>query len=282
MNLARTASAVIINADSMQVYRDFSILTARPRKKDMNKAVHRLYGTVDGGEACSVARWLADAMAEIECAWQAGQVPILVGGTGLYFRALLHGLSPVPDIPDEIRDTVRNYTSSDLYDTLQREDPAMAAKLHPTDRQRAARALEVSRASGKSLLEWQAMNGGGLQQFEPDLSVTKIIITLPREELYARCNARFAAMLEEGAIGEVQTLIARKLSSGLPVMKAIGVPEITGHLAGDLSREDVIRLGSQATRRYAKRQLTWFRNQCADWVWYDGLDEKGLDHADLL
>lgn len=255
--------AVVINADSAQVYADLAVLSARPSVAEMQGVPHRLFGAWDGAEACSAAAWAARARAEIAAAHAGGAVPILVGGTGLYLKVLLEGIAPIPAIDPEVRAMVRSLPQEEAWRLLQLEDPERAALLDPTDRQRIARALEVKRSTGVTLADWQQARSGGIAE---DVALHPLIIEPERTWLYRRCDARFAAMLAAGAIAEVEALLARGLDPALPVMRAIGVPEIAAHLAGEVTREAMVAAASQATRNYAKRQLTWFRRQPpADW-----------------
>jgi tRNA dimethylallyltransferase len=256
--LAEQMGGIVINADSAQVYRDLRILSARPTSKEEARAPHRLYGYRDGAQACSAAEWAADATAEIDAAHAAGRLPILVGGTGLYIRTLLDGIAPVPPIDPDVRAAVRAMTTDDAFAALVREDPAAAARLRPSDTSRIARALEVVRTTGRSLADWQEQKicgVGGRVNLRP------LVLLPPRDWLYARCDARFAAMMSTEGLDEVAGLLDRRLSPSLPVMRAIGVREIAGFLTGQLSREEALAAGQQATRRYAKRQYTWFRHQ---------------------
>jgi tRNA dimethylallyltransferase len=250
--------AVIINADGAQVYADLQILSARPSEEEMEGIEHRLFGAWDGAEACSAAAWAARAKAEIADVHAAGAVPILVGGTGLYLKVLLEGIAPIPEIDPAIRATVRALPDDAAYKLLQIEDPLRAAELDPGDRQRIARALEVKRSTGVTLADWQLAKAGGIAE---EIALHPLVIEPERAWLYDRCNRRFAQMLETGAIAEVEALLARGLNPDLPVMHAIGVPEIAAMLAGVLEKDAVIAAGSQATRNYAKRQFTWFRRQ---------------------
>jgi tRNA dimethylallyltransferase len=251
MALADLTPSVIINADSMQVYRDLRVVTARPPREDEARHPHRLFGYIDGAEACSAARWAADAKVAIGEAHEAGRLPILVGGTGLYIRTLLDGIAPVPAIEPAIRDAVRALPVSEAFEALTREDPIAAAQLAPADTTRVARALEVVRSSGRTLKEWQAHRHGGIGT---EIRLVPLILLPPRDWLFARCDTRFALMAEDGR-EEVAALVARKLDPALPVMRAIGVNEISDLAAGQL-----------ATRQYAKRQYTWFANQAPkDW-----------------
>ena len=263
LNLADEFGGTVINADSQQIYRDLRLLTARPDAADEARAPHRLYGYLDAAERGSAARWRDLAEGEIAAAAADGRLPLLVGGTGLYLRALMHGLAPVPEIPTEIRTE-----GLALYDALGggafRErlavlDPEAAARLPAGDRQRLTRAWEVVRATGVPLSHWQQQEAGTAARY----SFATILIMPPRAALYAGCDARFAAMVEAGALDEVRALAERGLSPELPAMKAVGVREMLGHLRGQTSLAEAIAAGQRATRRYAKRQMTWFRHQIA-------------------
>jgi len=249
---------VIVNADSAQVYRDLPILSAAPRPNELARAEHRLYGVLDGSQACSAADWAAMARREIEDVHASGRLPILVGGTGLYLRTLLQGIAPVPPIDPRIRRQVREASVEKNRERLLQLDPQSAARLNPADRLRIARALEVVLSTGKTLAEWQSRREGGI---EDAVALRPLILLPPREWLYRRCDERFAAMVEHGAAEEVRALLKRNLSPDLPVMRGIGVLEIAGWLNGEATREDAISAGQQATRRYAKRQYTWFAHQ---------------------
>jgi tRNA dimethylallyltransferase len=254
----RGRSAVVINADSAQVYRDLRVLSARPSEAEMRSVEHRLFGEWDGAEPCSAADWAARARREIEDAQRAGFLPILVGGTGLYLRTLLDGIAPVPAIDPAVRQAVRALPREDAYRALREEDPERAAALDAGDTTRIARALEVVRSTGKPLAHWQRERIGGIGA---GINLHPLILLPPREQLYQRCDARFGRMMDHGAVEEVEALLARGLSPSLPVMRAIGVPEIAGYLRGEWSREEALARGRQATRNYAKRQYTWFRRQ---------------------
>lgn len=259
----RGIDSVVINADSAQVYADLQILSARPAIDEMAGVTHRLFGSWDGGLACSAADWAAQARTEIAAAHAQGAVPILVGGTGLYLQTLLYGIAPIPSIDPAIRAAVRGLPVADAYAALRDEDPDRATKLAPTDTARVIRALEVIRSTGQPLSVWQREPHGGL---DAEVTLYPLVLLPPRDWLYERCNRRFAAMLECGAITEVAALLKRKLDPVLPVMRAIGVPEITALLEGRADFADTLACGAQATRNYAKRQFTWFRNQSpADW-----------------
>ena len=278
---ARAIDGVIINADSMQIYRDLAVLTARPGPAEMTQAPHRLYGTVDGATAFSVADWVAAATAEIDAAWDAGRVPILVGGTGLYFRALIDGLADVPDIPADVRRQVRARLERDgpaaAHAWLAELDPVMAERLAPGDRQRIGRALEVVLATGASLADYQRSTPAGpLAGPERAGALTKYVLVLPRDALYARVDARLADMLAQGALDEVAALAARRLDPDLPVMKALGVPPLMALLDGRLGRAEAQAQAQRDTRRYAKRQLTWLRHQFAHWPQADAQEHNSL------
>jgi tRNA dimethylallyltransferase len=268
-NLAASLRGTVINADSMQVYRELAILTARPAAADMARAPHRLYGIVSANEVYSVGRWLEDAACAIGEAEGEGRVPILVGGTGLYFKALIEGLAPVPDVPPEIREYWRDQAekvgTEGLYRELSVRDPAMAARLRPTDPQRIVRALEVIDATSVSLSEWQGERAAPVLAPE---AVLKLVIAPEREALYAATDARFDSMIEQGAIEEVRALLALGLDPGLPAMRAHGVRELAAYLSGMSSRAEAIAKAKTETRRYAKRQMTWLRRFMKDWEWF--------------
>jgi tRNA dimethylallyltransferase len=261
LRLARERDGVIINADSMQVYRELRILSARPTVEDEGQAPHRLYGHVSGAEDYSVGRWLADAKLEIQACWAIGKLPIVVGGTGLYFMALGGGLAEVPPIPAEVRERWRGF-AGDLHVELQKRDPLGAAKLNPADRQRIIRALEVADATGKPLSMWQVE--AQAQGFLNHVNVERWFVDVPREELYARSELRFDAMMAAGALDEVRVL--PPLLPEQPMMKAIGVPELQAHLRGEHALDDATAQAKIATRQYIKRQLTWWRGQMKDWT----------------
>lgn len=276
-----TGNAVVINADSAQVYADLAVLSARPSAAEMGGVPHRLFGAWDGATACSAADWAAAARTEIAAAHAAGQLPILVGGTGLYIRTLLDGIAPVPPIDPAIRAAVRALPVAEAHAALLREDPERAAALNPADTTRVARALEVVRSTGQTLAAWQTRREGGIG----DLVTVGGVVLLPeRSALYTRCDARFARMWAGGAIEEVRALIARRLDPDLPVMRAIGVAEVAAFLAGNMAEADAINSGQQATRRYAKRQYTWLRHQIPDaWtrIFYENTPPE-IDFATLF
>lgn len=261
--LAHAANGIVINADASQVYADLQILSARPSEEEMAGVPHRLFGHIDGAEACTAARWAAEARAEIGKAHRAGRLPILVGGTGLYLRTLLDGIAPVPDIDPGVRAAIRAMPVAEAHAALAEEDPEAAARLAPADTSRVARALEVVRSTGQPLSEWQRHKSGGIGQH---ITLSPMILLPPRDWLIARCDLRFGQMVDGGAVAEVEALLARNLSPDLPVMRAIGVPEIAAWMAGDIDRETMMERGRIATRQYAKRQYTWFSRQPpAEW-----------------
>lgn len=280
--VAEQLRGTIINADSMQVYRELAILTARPAEADMRRVPHRLYGIVSAREAYSVGRWLEDAARALQEAEGEGRMPILVGGTGLYFKALIEGLAPVPDVPPEIRKAWRERAeklgAEGLYRELSGRDPVMAARLRPSDPQRLVRAIEVIDATSISLSEWQG--AGTSPVLAPD-SVLKLVIAPEREAVYAAIDARFAAMIEAGAIEEVRALLALGLDPSLPAMRAQGVRELAAYLSGKSSLEEAIAKAKTETRRYAKRQMTWLRRFMKDWEWFPDAGAAAVmaDHA---
>ncbi|MXO50222.1 tRNA (adenosine(37)-N6)-dimethylallyltransferase MiaA [Erythrobacter gaetbuli] len=249
---------VVINADSAQVYADLRVLSARPDEAEMGGIEHRLFGAWDGAQACSAADWAEAAKREIAALHAEGAVPILCGGTGLYMRTLLEGIAPIPQIDQAVREEVRALSQADARAALELEDPEAAARLAPADTARTARALEVVRSSGYPLSYWQEHKEGGIGA---DIDLHPLILLPDRDWLYERCDRRFEIMLDQGAIEEVEALLARHLDPALPVMRAIGVREIAATLKGDLSLAQAIVAGQTATRQYAKRQYTWFRHQ---------------------
>jgi tRNA dimethylallyltransferase len=270
LRLAGELGGTIVNADSMQVYRDLRVITARPTREEEARVPHRLYGHVDAAENYSVGRWCRDVATVLaECAEQ-DRTPILVGGTGLYFKALTVGLAAVPPVPPDIRAAVRGRLQREgvrpLYDELLERDPATAHRLMPNDRSRISRALEVVLATGRSLTDW---HHEGMPPLIDTTRAVKVFVTCERSELVRRIETRFAAMLQAGALEEVRALEARKLDPTLPAMKAHGVPWLIRHLRGEITLEEAAAGSIMDTRRYAKRQLTWFRNQMKDWPWVD-------------
>jgi tRNA dimethylallyltransferase len=274
--LAERTGGIVINADASQVYADLAILSARPSAQEMGDIPHRLFGHIDGAQACTAPRWAAEAKAEIAAAHEAGKLPVLVGGTGLYIRTLLDGIAPVPEIDADIRATVRALPVADAHEALTREDPEAAARLAPADTTRVARALEVVRSTGKPLKQWQQHKAGGIAD---RITLAPMILRPPRDWLIERCDRRFAQMMAAGAVEEVAALLTRNLHPDLPVMRAIGVPDIAAYLRGDSDLDSCIASGSLATRQYAKRQYTWFTNQPpSDWPREEReIDDKIID-----
>jgi tRNA dimethylallyltransferase len=274
--LAEEIGGVIVNADAMQVYRDLRTITARPTPEDEARAPHRLYGHVDAAVNYSVGHYVRDADAALAEAQRLARVPIFVGGTGLYFKALIQGLSAVPPIPAEIRNAVRaelaEHGPEALHAELAQRDPEGAARLSPRDRVRIARALEVLRATGRTLGDWRR---DGMQPVLAGERVVKLFLAPDRAALYAGIDARFGRMLAEGAIEEVRALAERGLDPLLPAMKAHGVPGLIRYLRGEISLAEAAAKAKQDTRHYAKRQFTWFRHQLADWP--QVAPEKALD-----
>ena len=258
--LAEALGGTLINADSMQLYRDLAVLSARPGAGEMARVPHRLYGVIDAAEACSVGRWRVLALAEIAAARAGGRLPILVGGTGLYLRALVEGMAPVPPVPSASREAARELHArlggEAFRAALAALDPEAAQRLPAGDTQRLVRAYEVVSATGRPLADWRRAH-----ETTPELSAAAIVLLPPRAALYRACDARFLAMMEQGAVAEVETLFARRLDPALPAMKALGVRELQAFLQEHLSREAAIAQAQQATRRYAKRQYTWFNHQ---------------------
>jgi tRNA dimethylallyltransferase len=268
LELALAAGGVVINADSMQVYRDLRIITARPTDGDEARVPHRLYGHVDAAVNFSAGAWVGDAAKALEEAKAEGRLPIFIGGTGLYFKALTAGLSVVPPIPAEVREGVRARLERNGVEALHAElaasDPRAAERLNLRDRTRIARALEVVEATGRSLLDW---HHEGQPPLLPRDSFRAVFLAPERDELYARIDARFDAMLGAGALKEVERLADRNLDPLLPAMKAHGVPALIRHLRGELSLEQAATIGRADTRHYAKRQFTWFRHQLPEFEW---------------
>ncbi len=275
--LAERLGGCVINADSMQVYKDLRILTARPDARDEARIPHALYGFLACDDAYSVGRWIKDVEREIAEAGARGEIPIVTGGTGLYFKALLEGLSPVPDIPERVRRRwrriARETSGPELHEMLSARDRVMAERLHPSDPQRIARALEVIEATGKSLAEWQQQPGKGLLRTRDCL---RIVVAPEREILAERINARFARMIDAGALDEVRALAARTLDPGLPIMRALGVAPLIEHLRGHLDRAGALETVATQTRQYAKRQRTWAKSNMITWNWIIEKDSESL------
>jgi tRNA dimethylallyltransferase len=282
LELAAATGGVIINADSMQVYRDLKIITARPTPAEEARVPHRLYGEVDAAINFSAGAWVTAAAAILEDARAQNRRPIFAGGSGLYFKALMRGLSAVPPIPGEIREGVRARLERDgveaLHTELAQRDPVSAGRLKPRDRTRIARALEVIEATGRSLTDWHR---DGVLPLLPPGSFSALFLEPEREELYARIDARFDAMLAAGALEEVAALAARQLDPLLPAMKAHGVPALIRHLRGEITLDEAAAIGRADTRHYAKRQFTWFRHQLPEFEWTTPGSARDALMADL-
>ncbi|NNE84634.1 MAG: tRNA (adenosine(37)-N6)-dimethylallyltransferase MiaA [Alphaproteobacteria bacterium] len=267
LEIAERLDGAVINGVAIQVYRDLHILTARPSEADEKRIPHRLYGVLDATETCSAGRWQALALAEIEAATAAGKRAIVVGGTGLYLRALTEGIAPIPDIAADIRAAARarfaEIGNVEFHAELTARDPVMAARLQSADGQRLMRAWEVLEATGRSLAAWQEE-----PVIAPDLKFTMVALMPPRDDIYAACDGRMVAMVADGVLDEVAALMKRaeaeQLDPGLPVLKALGYAELASHLSGETTLEAAIVAAQQKTRRYAKRQMTWFRHQLPD------------------
>ena len=277
LKLAEKLGGVVINADSMQVYRDLNVITARPSAADEALAPHRLYGHVDAGAPYSTGAWCVEAGAALAAAMREARMPIVVGGTGLYFETLTKGIAAVPPIAEDVRAAVRARLAAmgaaALHAELAGVDPVMAQRLLPGDRSRITRALEVVLATGRSLSDWHA-------QAQPPVldpaHAVKVFLRADRVELKARIESRFATMLATGAIEEVRALAARRLDPSLPAMKAHGVPWLIRYLDGEIGLTDAAAGGVRDTWRYTKRQATWFRNRMPDWSWADPQDAEAL------
>jgi len=268
LELAAKLGGVIINADSMQVYRDLRIITARPTPDEERRVPHRLYGHVDATENYSVGRWFGEAAAALADTFGQGRPAIMTGGTGLYFSTLTRGIAAVPPVPAEIRRVVRNRLTTEgvaaLHQELSKRDPATAARLKPGDRARITRALEVVLATGRSLAQWHEDN----MPARLDLAAAAKVFLMPnRDELGLRIDARFDAMMSAGALEEVRAFAARNLDPNLPAMKAHGVPWLIRHLKGEIAMAEAVAQAKRDTRRYTKRQATWFRNQLPQFEW---------------
>jgi tRNA dimethylallyltransferase len=268
LEIAARTDSIVINADSMQVYRDLRIITARPTDDEMGRAPHRLYGHIGAEEIYSAGRWLREAEAEIAAAREAGKTAIVIGGTGLYFSALLKGLSAVPEVSVEVRQQIRalgeKHQNNALHRMLATRDPRTAEEIRVSDRQRILRALEVIEATGRGLAEWRE---------EPGVPVVNsgdyraIFLETSREALGLRIDERFDKMLAEGALDEVKQLKARDLNPDMPILKAHGVPWLFKYLNNEMPIEEAAAQGKRDTRQYAKRQETWFRNQLPEFQW---------------
>jgi tRNA dimethylallyltransferase len=283
LELAEAYGGAVINADSMQVYRDLRIITARPTPEEEHRAPHRLYGHVDAAENYSVGRWCTEVASTLAAMGREKRAAIIVGGTGLYFKALTQGLAAVPPIPAEIRDAVRARLASEgvaaLHAELAARDPASAARLRPNDRARVTRALEVMLATGRSLTDWHGEN----KPASIDLADTAKVFLMPeRDELLRRIDTRFDAMMTAGALDEVRALGARKLNPSLPAMKAHGVPWLIRSLNGEIALAQAVEHAKLETRQYTKRQATWFRNQLPEFASVVPFAARGVIEAQLL
>jgi tRNA dimethylallyltransferase len=279
LHLARAFGGVVINSDSMQVYAELRILTNRPTLEEEAQASHRLYGTRPASQAYSAGLWLSDVQCVLSDSRREGRLPILVGGTGLYFKALTGGLSHIPEISGEIRARYRaaaqTQSAGDLHAELARLDPMTASRLRPGDTQRAVRALEVLEATGLPLSAWQAKKEPPLIPLNRTFA---ICLEADRGELYRRCDARFDAMLAQGAIEEARMLAGLGLDPALPAMQAVGVPQILNYLRGALPLDEAAAMAKTATRNYAKRQLTWMRGNFQQWIRINSQDSERTKH----
>jgi len=275
LELAEACAGTIINADSLQTYRDLRILTARPDEAAEGRVPHRLYGFLDAAERGSVARWRTLALDEMAGATKAGRIPLLVGGTGLYLRAVTEGLAPVPEIPAAVRQEAielnRALGGAAFRDRLAELDPEAAQQLFPGDKQRLVRAYEVVQATGVTIGKWRQQAKSG-----PAYRFGTILLMPPRDRLYAACNARLLQMIERGALAEAAAIAARRLDPSLPAMKAVGLPELLSYLRDAIPLNAAITAAQRATRRYAKRQMTWFRHQTTPDLLFDAQFSESL------
>lgn len=280
--LAERLDGEVINADSMQVYAELRVLTARPTVADEARVPHRLYGHVHGEEGYSAGRYVADAATAIAQARAAGKVPIVVGGSGLYFKALLEGLAPIPRVPSEIRVRWRERAEKDgaapLHRVLAARDPEMASRLAPTDAQRIVRALEVLEATGRSLGDWQREPGVPVLRA---VDCDRLVLVPERDDLYERCDRRFDLMMRLGALDEAATLRDLHLDPDLPIMRALGVRPLLAHLAGRQVLADAVAAAKSETRQYAKRQVTWLRGHMMSWMWLSKKQMESIERKDL-
>jgi tRNA dimethylallyltransferase len=278
--LAEQAEGVVINADSAQVYRDLRIVSARPGPDEEARVPHRLYGTRDGEDVCSAAEWATEARAEIAAAHDSGRLPILCGGTGLYLRTLIEGIAPIPEIDPAIRRKVRAMAPGEAHMALVLEDRDAARRLRPGDTARTQRALEVVRSTGRTLRDWQEEKIGGIGD---QVALHPLILLPPRDWLHDRCDERLDKIFSDEGIGEVHSLLERRIPALAPVMRAIGVPEIAAFLRNELTREQALATARIATRQYAKRQYTWVRRQPpADWPRFESPLDSSSVRAELV
>jgi len=282
LDLAKKHGGIVINTDSMQVYRDLRVLTARPTPAEQASVPHRLYGHVDAAVNFSAGSFVTDAATVLAETRAQGRVPIFVGGSGLYFKAMTRGLSAVPPIPSDVRENVRARLERDgteaLHAQLAQRDPVSAERLKPRDRTRIARALEVVEATGRSMTDWHRE---GLPPILPRSEFVALFLAPEREQLYARIDGRFDAMLRAGALDEVAALAARNLDPLLPAMKAHGVPGLIRHLKGEIALDEAAEIGRADTRHYAKRQFTWFRHQLPEFEWVPPEAARGWLEANV-
>jgi len=274
LRLARQIGGEIVNADALQLYADLRLLTARPSVEEEAQAPHHLFGVVDAGQGWSVGRWLRAALAAVEDIHARDRPAVLVGGTGLYFRALTHGLAEVPQVAPAVRtQTAAEFGAmgeAAFRARLAAADPAAEARINPSDRQRLTRAWEVFAATGRALSDWQAATDPAI----PPGSWNAVALDPPREALFGRCDARLEVMIRDGALDEVAALAARGLAPDLPAMKAVGYRELAAALAGEVPLSEGLENAQRETRRYAKRQATWLRGQMADWPRLDAVDHE--------
>lgn len=282
ITLAQAFGGIVINADSMQVYSDLEILTARPGPDDLAAVPHRLFGHVSGSQAYSVGRWLRDAETAIAEVRAAGRIPVVVGGTGLYFRAILEGLSPVPAIPEAIRlrwrETAQRIGGPALHALLAERDPEMAERLRPSDPQRLTRALEVLDSTGQSLAAWQRLSGKPVLHAA---AAARFVVCPPRARLWARADDRFDAMMQRGALEEVRALQARGYSTELPVMRALGVAPLGAAVRGEMQLEVAVLTAKRDTRQYIRRQQTWLKRNMISWNWLDEQETERMVRGDF-
>ena len=279
--IAEKLGGIIVNADAMQVYKDLNIISARPGPDDEARAPHHLFGHVDAAERFSVGRWLEDVEPVLAAAAKRGQPIIITGGTGLYFKALLEGLSVIPDISPQItghwNQQLKEHGPWALHSVLMAQDTDTADELEPNDGQRIVRALSVRQATGKSIRQFT-----NSEPLLKDADVTLRAILLPdRDKLYSRIESRFDHMIKAGALMEVETLVVRNLPDDLPAMRAIGVPELAAHLHGEQTLDEAVEKAKTNSRRYAKRQMTWIRGQMADWTMFTEPDDLISQCLDL-
>lgn len=276
LRLAEALDAVIINADALQVYRDLDLLTARPSKGDLDRIPHRLYGVLTGNERCSAGRWRRMALAMIRQVASQGRVPLIVGGTGLYIKALQEGIAPLPEVPKKLREEgnalYQQMGGKAFKDLVLPLDPTQAQLWPDSDAQRLVRAWEVAIHTGKSLTQWQqeGKEQRSQQQAESSFDYRSMALMPDRDRLYDNCNWRFDRMMDQGALKEAKTLLQKDYPRDLPIMKSLGVPELASFLRGERSLEEARTLAQRNTRRYAKRQMTWIRNQFPDYYFIGG------------